>query len=155
MTYHWLRNNEGFLLSLSLSVLPYIDIIPHNKIVEINHFLSSPLPLILPPKHIRPSKVKFIISISAKHKTLGYDLITFEVASQLLKKPFYHLCTFKTPYTDFHTFLCFGNSNLGNPTTLPARTDQLIFYVSSLKYLKNSHSNAYSQSLTQTTQTIN
>jgi hypothetical protein len=75
-----------FRHNLHSTFQPYIDIIPHNKIIEINHFLSSPLPMTLPPKHIRSSEVEFIINKSGRHKTPGYDLITLEVVSQLPKK---------------------------------------------------------------------
>jgi len=51
-----------------------------------NHYLSHPLPMILPPNHIRPSDVEYEIRDSPRHKNLGYDLITAEVATQLPKK---------------------------------------------------------------------
>lgn len=40
----------------------------------------------LPPKHIRPSEVKYAIDKSVRKKTPGFDLITAEVASQLPKE---------------------------------------------------------------------
>jgi hypothetical protein len=77
---------NAFRHHLHTTFQPHIDIIPRNKIVKVNHFLSSPLPMTLSPKHIRPSEVEFIINKSARHKTPGYDLITSEVASQLPRK---------------------------------------------------------------------
>ncbi|KAL4085174.1 hypothetical protein QTP88_027466 [Uroleucon formosanum] len=81
-----LEKANAFRHHLYTTFQPHIDIIPSNKIVDVDHFLSSPLPMTLPPKHIRPSEVEFIINKSARHKTPGYDLITSEVASQLPRK---------------------------------------------------------------------
>ncbi|KAL4103315.1 hypothetical protein QTP88_018692 [Uroleucon formosanum] len=81
-----LEKTNAFRHHLYTTFQPHIDIIPSNKIVDVDHFLSSPLPMTLPPKHIRPSEVEFIINKSARHKTPGYDLITSEVASQLPRK---------------------------------------------------------------------
>ncbi|KAL4091142.1 hypothetical protein QTP88_025879 [Uroleucon formosanum] len=82
-----LEKANAFRHHLHTTFQPHIDIIPSNKIVDVDHFLSSPLPMTLPPKHIRPSEVsEFIINKSARHKTPGYDLITSEVASQLPRK---------------------------------------------------------------------
>lgn len=44
------------------------------------------LPMILPLKHIKPSKVKLTILHSTQRKPSNYDLVTVEIASKLRKK---------------------------------------------------------------------
>jgi len=61
-------------------------ILNHIKVDEINTSLDSPLPMTIPPKHISPHEVAYLINKSQKHKSPGYDLITSEVAADLPKK---------------------------------------------------------------------
>ncbi|VVC34843.1 Endonuclease/exonuclease/phosphatase,Reverse transcriptase domain [Cinara cedri] len=65
---------------------PHNNILTPSQIEKVNLSLSHPLPMTLPPKHIRPSDVEYAIKNSPRHKSPGYDLITAEVATQLPKK---------------------------------------------------------------------
>lgn len=65
---------------------PHNNILSPSQIEKVNNSLSYPLPMTLPPKHVRPSDVEYAIRNSPHHKSPGYDLITAEVAKQLPKK---------------------------------------------------------------------
>jgi len=120
-----------------------------------NHFLSSPLSLTHPPKHIKPSEVEFIISKSECHKTPRYYLITSEVASQLPKKAIIPLSHIYNSVFRLSYFPLLWQFSIIIMILKPGKPDQSAFYPTSPKYLKSSHSNTSFQSSTQTSQTIN
>ncbi|VVC44231.1 Reverse transcriptase domain [Cinara cedri] len=78
--------SDIFRHHLDSTFRPHADILSSNQIRKVNNFLSCPLPMSLPPKHIRPNEIIYTIKKSARHKTPGFDLITSELASQLPKK---------------------------------------------------------------------
>uniref|UniRef100_A0A2S2PCN4 Putative RNA-directed DNA polymerase n=1 Tax=Schizaphis graminum TaxID=13262 RepID=A0A2S2PCN4_SCHGA len=81
-----IEKSNIFRHHLDSTFKPHSDTLTTNQIHKVNHFLLCPLPMSLPPKHIRPSEVKYTIDKSVRKKTPGFDLITAEVASQLPKK---------------------------------------------------------------------
>lgn len=70
-----------------ISLPPFNHIIIFFSQIKLKKSTASyPLPMTLPPKHIRPSEVEYAILHSARRKTPGFDLITAEIASRLPKK---------------------------------------------------------------------
>ena len=65
---------------------PHNTILLPEKINIVERFLNSPLQMSLPPKHISPAEVRYIISKLPRKKAPGYDLITSEILNQLPKK---------------------------------------------------------------------
>jgi len=80
------KKAEIFREHLSSTFQPHYSLLSPIKVDEINTSLDSPLPMTMPPKHISPHEVAYLINKSNKHKSPGYDLITSEVAVHLSKK---------------------------------------------------------------------
>uniref|UniRef100_A0A2S2PXP7 Putative RNA-directed DNA polymerase n=1 Tax=Sipha flava TaxID=143950 RepID=A0A2S2PXP7_9HEMI len=60
-----IEKSNIFRHHLDSTFKPHADILSTTQIHKINHFLLCPLPMSLPPKHIRPSEVKYTIEKSA------------------------------------------------------------------------------------------
>ncbi|KAL4120565.1 hypothetical protein QTP88_013235 [Uroleucon formosanum] len=143
-------------------LLSLLNQVLSNLINNINtQNANYPLPMTLPPKHIKPSEVEFISSKSAPHKTPGYDLITSEVASQLPKKAILSLSHIYNSMLRLSYFPLLWKFSIiimifkpGKLADSPSsyRPISLLPYFS--KYLKSSHLNGSSQLSTQTSLTI-
>ena len=76
---------EEFAKHLSYTFTPHPELHPTHT-AEVKEFLSSPIPLSLPPKPVNPSEVKFLINKLKPRKSPGYDLLTSQILRQLPKK---------------------------------------------------------------------
>lgn len=87
---NWVHSDEDkaniFANHLADTFQPHNTILLPEKINIVEQFLNSPLQMSLPPKHISPAEVRYIISKLPRKKSPGYDLITSEILNQLPKK---------------------------------------------------------------------
>jgi len=98
----------------------------------------------LPPKHIRPSKVEHAIRKSAKRKTLGYNLITAEMATRLPKKTLLFLTyIYNSMIRLSHFLILWKFSEIimvlkpGNPRTSLNHIGPSVFFPYFPRFLKN------------------
>lgn len=83
---------ELFKAHLSDTFQPHPDITFHANTIIVNDYLNSPLPpSSVPVKHFTLNEIKFAINKFSLKKSLGYDLITVEVARCLPKKAIIYL----------------------------------------------------------------
>ena len=94
----WCKTDTDFFLkkqnsfeTTCLVFQPHHDIINNSFEECVEKFLISPLPLYLAPKSFTPSEIQHHIKLFPLKKSPGLDLITAEVARQLLKKAIVHL----------------------------------------------------------------
>ncbi|KAL4097406.1 hypothetical protein QTP88_022192 [Uroleucon formosanum] len=77
---------EVFKTHLSNIFQPHADILDPQHIDNVRKYLDSPLPNGPPVKYTTPNEIKNIILKHSNKKSLGFDLITAEVAKCLPKK---------------------------------------------------------------------
>ncbi|MXP61690.1 reverse transcriptase family protein [Pantoea sp. Taur] len=79
------KRAEEFANHLTSTFLPHSESHPTHT-AKVNEFLTSPIPLSLPPKAVNPSEVKFLIKRLKPRKSPGYDLLTSQILRQLPQK---------------------------------------------------------------------
>lgn len=79
----WARSDtekaDEFASHLHTTFQPHPDVLDPVHSAHVHDFLTSPLPLSLPPRAITPADVRYVISRLLPRKSPGVDLITSEI----------------------------------------------------------------------------